>query len=504
VKYFNNLFIKKAELKSKILPKIDYFNFMIQNIFNDNNNSLSSLAVNFIFDSYQDQNAKKAIEESFMKVLNEFKDIEFTSNGFNNFAKLLSMISLEKNLFKENILSLLSLCLKNIEENKYQTNTLTYLNTFLYINNYPSDQILFENSLVKEDRKDESNKENSTNINSNKSIKFMNALDYKGNIQIHKEFLATILCMKETNVIEELDIFFDDSKEAIPAQGYNFRLQIYTVKGEKDLDLKSFKYYYDHTWKLLTKSYGKTKTTAKNKDLKDAYIGNELEVSIEGVVKSEPIKDIIYLEGQNNVIKINFKKWNNEFNARYLYFEISINDGTKDVNQIPSLVICPVILGHRASTPLPEVEGLEKFMSNFVINKKAKYSRIQEFNFYESNFDKKRILIEYKDEHKTKEKVEGKKKENELPILYNNIKSKSKEISEKVESLVKRKRTNEEKEKIQKEIYELSYMIHNLQNQVNEFCPKSKLEKSFSFNIQLINILILELNIQKDLNLGDI
>ena len=96
----------------------------------------------------------------------------------------------------------------------------------------------------------------------NKSqIKIMNAINYRGNTIFHKEYYATILCFKETYSIEELHLYFDDTINKIPSQGFNFRIQIYIIGNSRIYDLKSTKYYYDHTWKLLTKTTGKTKTT---------------------------------------------------------------------------------------------------------------------------------------------------------------------------------------------------------------------------------------------------
>ena len=304
----------------------------------------------------------------------------------------------------------MKMCLKNIEENKYQTNELTYLNTFLFLNNYPYDLILFNTSLDKENEnsfnllKEEKNekKENikikpgickyyskgtcifgdkckylheSKGLNENKkinlaqniakssninAIKILNGINYRGNIQYHKESLYVFLCMKETNIIEELHIYFDDSRPISPSQGYNFRLQIYSVDNEKDYELKSSKYFYDHNWKLVTKTYGKPKSSLKSKDLKDKYYNDEESQAEEALIK-EPIPELSFIENQNNVIKINFKKWNNEFTTHYLYFELSISDGTKEMNFIPNMVIFPVLIGRKASTQLPSIELYDKF-----------------------------------------------------------------------------------------------------------------------------------------------
>ena len=260
LKHFNSLFQKKSEIRTKILSSIDYYKFILQNILNDNNQTLSNISINFIIDSYQSQASKKLIEEAFCKILNDFKDLEFTNNGFNYFVKLLSIINLDKNIFKEKVLSLVTQCLKNIEQNKYQTNELTYLNTFLFLKNFPSDSILFNNPLLEEEKtnnennilkKGDSNNNTSVpNASKQQKIKILNAINYRGNIQFHKEFLQIFLCMEKNFTIEELHLFFDDSKQITPSIGYNFILQIYSVEGKKDYNLKSSKYYYDHTWKL--------------------------------------------------------------------------------------------------------------------------------------------------------------------------------------------------------------------------------------------------------------
>ena len=554
LRYFNLLFLKRNDIKSKIIIKLDYYNFIIQNILNDNNNSLSNLSINFIIESSQNQSASKLIEESFNKILNEFKDIEFTNNGFKNFIKLLSIIPIEQNTFKEKALALIKLCIKNIEENKYQSNEITYLNTFLFLNNYPSDQILF-NSSIQENITDNkigkennllgsqnkkvmcrnflntgtckygnncvfshenkdlflSNQSSSSNISSSQThIKILNGINYRGNIQYHKESLNGFLCMKETYIIEEFHIYFDDSKNVIPAQGYNFRLQIYKIQAEKDFELKSSKYFYDHNWKLLTKTYGKTKSNIKNKDLKDKYYNDE-ESQAEDSLKKENIRELNYLENQNNILKINFKKWNNEFSAHYLYFELSINDGTKEMNQIPNIVIFPVLIGHRAPEQLQPIENYEKLYSFFSIYKKVVHSKITEINYSEPNYDKKRFLIEYNDVNLNNNKIAYDEKKNkisnknsDLINLYSTLNSKNKNISKKINILVDKKKSKEEKEKAKNEILEICKNIEALQNNINDFNPKTKLNKSLSFNVQLLKVLIIELNNKKDLELGDI
>ena len=517
IRYLNSLFQKKGDIKSKILSKIDYYKFITQNILNDNNQTLSNISITFILDSYQSKDITKIIEDTFYKILNNFKDIEMTNNGFNNFIKLLSIITTDQNLFKEKALSLINTCLKNIEENKYQTNELTYLNTFLFLNNYPSDNIIFNTPLLEDSNSNENenifkknenvNNSNTSNIPKQASIKVLNGINYKGNIQLHKEFFNVLLCMKETNLIEEINIYFDDTKQVIPSQGYNFRLQIYSIVGEKDYDLKSSKYYYDHNWKLLTKTYGKTKSNLKNKDLKERYYNDE-ETQAEDCLKKDPIKELSFLENQSNVIKINFKKWNNEFCARYLYFELSIYDGTKELNQMPNIIIFPVIIGHESSTKVPSQDQFEKFFNYYSPNKKTIYNKIQEISYYEPNNDKKRIIIEYNDEKNKKVKYDEKKaksiNDTELLSLYSQVKSKNKEIKKKIDILVDKKKTKGEKEKTKTDIIEINKNIELLQNQINEYNPKTSLNKSHSFNVQLLKVLIIELNNKKDLDLGDI
>ena len=453
LRYFNSLFQKRSDIKSKILTNIDFYKFIIQNILNDNNSALSNISINFILESYQSQNISKIIEEAFNKILNDFKNIEFTNNGFNNFIKLLSIISIDKNIFKEKALSLIKLCLKNIEEKKYQTNELTYLSTFLLLNNYPTDSIVFKSPEENKNKTDfksnlnpfdklkniQENKDtlfnDSANIQKQSTIKIMNGINYKGNIQYHKESFNALLCMKETNIVEEIHIYFDDKKNVIPSQGYNFRLQIYTVENEKEYELKSSKYFYDHNWKLLTKTYGKTKSSIKNKDLKDRNYTDE-ETQAEDALKKEPIKELSFLENQCGVIKINFKKWNNEFLAHYLYIELSVNDGTKEMNLIPSIVIFPVIIGHEAPVQLTAIEQYDKFCNFFSIYKKTVHNRIQEINYSEPNYDKKRILIEYNDENKNKVIYDDNKNKNnkDSDIISQSaaINSKNKDISKRI------------------------------------------------------------------------
>jgi hypothetical protein len=217
------------------------------------------------------------------------------------------------------------------------------------------------------------NKENSNQpkLSSNKNrIKIMNAINYRGNTIFHKEYYATILCFKETYSIEELHLYFDDALSKIPSQGFNFRIQIYTIGNSKIYDLKSTKYYYDHTWKLVTKTTGKTKSSLKNKDLKDKYYINDEDGQIEESVSSDLKNKVLYEFDNNNVLKINFKRWNNEFNAHYLFYEISINDGTKEMNPIPNLMIFPVIIGKKSLEEIPGVEQFDKFYNSLILLRK--------------------------------------------------------------------------------------------------------------------------------------
>ena len=539
LQYFNYLFQKRSDLKPKIINKIDYYKFMVQNILNDSNQSLSNLSIHFIIESIQTQNISKLIEDAFNKILNEFNDIEFTNNGFQNFIKLLTIISIEQNIFKEKALSLIKLCLKNIEENKYQTNELTYLNTFLSLNYYPADLVLFNSSTSSKpeimnikyspDVHKQKNKKYYSKLNAllneksqeNKDapvgeipstqkkspIKILNGINYKGNIQYHKEYCCVFLCMKETYTIEEMQIYFDDNKIVNPSPGYNFRLQIYTVESEKEYELESSKYYYDHNWKLLTKTYGKTKSSLKNKDLKDKYYNDE-ESQAEEALKKEDIKELNYLDNQSNVLKVNFKKWNNEFKARYICFELSINDGTKEINQLPNIVFFPVIIGHPSPVSAPVIEQFEKFYNYFSIYKKIVHNRIQEISYSEPNFEKKRVLIEYFDEKYNKTNIDETKKKmsnfTELLSFYSTVNSKNKDINNNVQILVNKKKTKNEKEQAKTQIIEICKSIESIQNNINDYNPKSKLSKSLSFNIQLIKLMIMELNSIKDLDLGEI
>ena len=511
LKYLNYIFLKKSEIKPKILSKIDYYSFITENIFNDNNISLSNFCINFIIEVYNNSMTKKIIEEIFCKILNELKNIEFTNNGYNNFIKLLSIINIDKDIFRTKALSIIKLCLKNIEENNYQTKELIFLNTFLFLNSpSPSDLILFNSQIQSENKINEINNKNKEeikeDINKRKlkknQIKIMNAINYRGNTVFHKEYYSTMLYFKETYLIEEIQFYFDDTLSQIISQGFNFRIQIYTINNSRIYDLKSTKYYYDHVWKLVTKTTGKTKNTIKNKDLKDKYYSNDEETQIEESLKNEYEKNKSIYEFDNNMIKINFKKWKNEFNAHYLLCEISINDGTKEINQIPNLLIFPIIIGKKSLIQLPSQEQLDKFYNSFnIINKKV-FNRIQEMTYYESNFDKKRIMLEYNESGKENINIEEKKnkinKDAELLKLYSELNTKNGQIMKKVKIIIDKKKSKEEKENIYKEIYEINNSINNLHEKINGYNPKTTLNKNYSFNIELIKILISELNSKKE------
>ena len=513
LRYFNSLFHKKSEIKSKILSKIDYYEFIKKNILNDDNHSLSEISINFIIEAYQNQMTKKIIEDTFDKILKDFKTIEFTNNGFNNFIKLLSFINIDKSKFKSEAISLIKQCLQNIEENNFQTKELSYLNTFLFLNNYPSDLILFssnkssDNALLKTDNKEESNnkdKKSNNNSSSKKNvIKILNAINYRGNMNYHKEYYATILCFKETYVIEELHLYFDSNLPANISQGFNFRIQLYSVENNKIYDLKASKYFYDHTWKLVTKTTGKTKSSIKNKDLKDKYYSNDDDYTIEESLKNELKYEPMY-DFDNNVIKINLKKWNNEFIAHYIYFEISINDGTKEMNLIPNMIIFPIVIGKKSVEQYPPQEQFDKFYNSFNITKKKTFDKIKEMNYYESNFEKKRVMLEYDDQitdsKKSKLNEDNKiNKDSELLSFYSELNSKNEQIVKKIKLIVEGKKSNEEKDNLMKEIYYIQSEIDTLHTKINEYNPKTTLNKNYSFNIQLIKILISELNSKKDI-----
>ena len=514
LKYFNYLFFKRSEIKPKILSKIDYFSFILENILNDNNSSLSESCLSFLIDVYQNPTTKKIIEDTFCKILNEFKNIEFTNNGFNNFIKLLSLINIEQNTFKSKALSLIKLCLKNIEENNFQTKELTFLNTFLFLKNpSPSDLILFDsqiqsknesNEIVNKNKEDLKEKENNKKIPQRKNqIKTMNGIHYRGNILAHKEYYSTVLYFKETYSIEEIQFYFNDSLPQITSQGFNFRIQIYTICNSRLYNLKSSKYYYDHTWKLVTKTTGKTKNSIKNKDLKDKYYSNDEDTQIEDSVKSDYEKNkVMYEFDNNNIIKINFKKWNNEFDAHYLLFEISINDGTKEMNLIPNLLIFPIVIGKKSIVQQPGQDLLDKAYNSFNITNKKTFKGIQEMSYYESNFDKKRIILEYNEQSKTNIKLEEKKtkinNDAELLTLYSELNSKNGQIMKKVKTIVDGKKSKEEKETLANEIYDINNSIMTLHEKINEYNPKTTLNKNHSLNMELIKVLIHELNSKKE------
>ena len=112
--------------------------------------------------------------------------------------------------------------------------------------------------------------------------------------------------------------------------------------------------------------------------------------------------------------------------ARYLYLELSINDGTKEPNQIPNMAIFPVIIGHESHIQLPSQAQYDKCFSYYSPNKKKIYNRIKEISYYEPNNDKKRLIIEYNDERNKISKQEEKKSksnDSELLSLYNTLNS---------------------------------------------------------------------------------
>ena len=123
-------------------------------------------------------------------------------------------------------------------------------------------------------------------------------------------------------------------------------------------------------------------------------------------------------------------------------------------------------------------------------------------SYYEANSDKKRIMLEYSEQQNNNMKMEeGKNKVNkdaELLSLYSELNSQNAQIIKKVKILAEGKKRKEEKDNITNEIYQINNEINNLYQKINEYNPKTTLNKNYSFNIQLIKILIHELNSKKE------
>ena len=500
--FYKTIFNKITAIKSKILTKIDYFKFITQNILCDKNKILSKISIDFIVEAYNSENEiQKLVKDSFYKILTEIKDFEFSNNGLRNLVKLLNIISTDNDNFKEKAINIIKQCLKNIEDNKYQTNELTYINTFLFLNIYPSDTILFTNNNLNL---------TSQNISSKHSNKFVNSLNYCASSQIHKEYIGLILSMKTTNIIEEILLYFENPNANKPAQGYNFRLQIFSST-EYDLELKSSKYYYDYTWNLLNGTTGKTKITVKNKDCENKFYTNDEEFKAEECIKLEP-KQIKYIENQDsNILKINFKKWHNEFKARYISLEISINDGSKEPNQFPNLKIFPILIGKEAPTQYPTQKNIEKFFEHLTFKNSNNYNKIPGLVYTESHGEKKKCTIGYINPESivnsnvnVQNNEDKKNVENDLNNLYEKINNNKKEIYENLNVLLSNKKDNNEKEKIKNSTIQLCKDIETLQNKVNTYNSSVKLSKNHSFNIQLIQNLLTIINEKNNLDLSQL
>ena len=139
--------------------------------------------------------------------------------------------------------------------------------------------------------------------------------------------------------------------------------------------------------------------------------------------------------------------------------DLSINDGTKEANSIPNLLIFPAIIRHESKVKGAQIDQLEKFYNHFSLSKKSVCSRIQELTYCEGGFEKKRVMIEYNDTNKNKvvneENINKAKNENELSSFYSKIKSLNKEIQKKGQILVDKKKNKEEKEKVKNDINDL-------------------------------------------------
>ena len=119
--------------------------------------------------------------------------------------------------------------------------------------------------------------------------------------------------------------------------------------------------------------------------------------------------------------------------------------------------------------------------------------------YFESNFDKKRIMLEYYEQQKSSEENKNKiNQDSELLTLYSELNSKNEQIMKKVKILAEGKKGKEEKENITKEIYEINNTLESIYKKINEFNPKTTLNKNYSFNIELIKVLISELNSKKE------
>ena len=64
--------------------------------------------------------------------------------------------------------------------------------------------------------------------------------------------------------------------------------------------------------------------------------------------------------------------------------------------------------------------------------------------------------------------------------------------------IIEGKKSKEEKENMAKEIYDINNSIEAMHEKINEFNPKTTLNKNYSLNMELIKILIRELNTKKE------
>ena len=481
INYLSILFEKYNILSEKILTKIDFVNFIKNNLIQSNNDLLSNISFEFLRNCYENYNKiKNIINNNFENILNNLSKLSFTNKGFNQFVNLLNIIKLDKNNYHEKIIHLINKCIEIIKNKNFQIDEQIYLNSYLNINEYPFDFYKFNyeiNSL---------NKKNSSLI----------PLFYTCLSDIKNETMTLKIDLKKVFLIEKIKLNFSKNQNN---DLFNFKINVFSINNNSEqFEIKSFKFYYDHMWKQLKKYVTKENENKDNNYYYNNYYNNNNNNKI--IEKKE-----VTFFGSNDFYSLNFnyKNTNNEFETRYILISISINNSSNENKNFPlNCKIIPVLYGKESDFPNYELSELNKNL-NLNISKTLEKVLIDGENYEIKNIigENSKYLIEYN----KKDLNEKKNDENEEIILQtkfiNDIQKEKENLKKIIDKIKENKLYNENKEK--NKVINSIDSIKNLQNKLNEFNVKSTLEDSLSLNIQIIKILVNELNklfIEKKIN----
>ena len=478
LQYLKYLFNKLPGINNEVLSKIDYFSLIKNNLIQNSNSNLSSLSFNFLRSAIENPNSKTIIETALDNILSNISTISYTCEGLNYLFSIIKLYNIEKGKFTQRAIDIIKKSMQIIKEQKFQNNEQIFINSHLMKNEYPFDFYKFNET---------SNLESQNEENANKED-LKNTLSYISSNTIINDSMNILIDMGSVNTIEKIKLDFSQNESSIllnNLNAYNFRINIFADNSiDDELQLKSFKYYYDHVWKQLTKDFSINQN--KNDDKKQSNSK---------------------MFGNNNFRSLifNFEKNENEFTCRYINIIISINDSTNELKNFPSLKLIPIIYGQVTSNKLYEYKKItELFELNHI-----KFDKKENLNG-----DYKKIKGYIKDSKKYSIIFYGQNNQNEFQKKNDNIKDnlgvlKSKyelDINENdecikinVKNIVTKQVQDIQKHKEQI-IIEIN-RVNKIQRDMNKLNLSINLNQSLSLNLEIIKFMLNEINILNDNNI---